>query len=114
MTPLPKKRHSTHRKGKRRASISLAKQKLVPCKNCKSFVLSHTVCPTCGYYNSVEIVKPKPTKKEREQLREQKEKEKETKKKEKQKAKKNQKSQKTKNANENKKRSKTQKKGTNS
>ncbi|MBP9703011.1 50S ribosomal protein L32 [Candidatus Woesebacteria bacterium] len=48
MTPLPKRRWSTRRQGKRRASISLDLPKLVKCKNCAQMKQSHTVCQNCN------------------------------------------------------------------
>jgi len=48
MTPLPKRRWSTARQGKRRASIKLELPKLVNCKNCGQPKKSHTVCKNCN------------------------------------------------------------------
>lgn len=53
----PKRRHSTERKGKRRASIKLAVQKAVVCKNCGNMSTPHQVCPKCGFYKGKEIIK---------------------------------------------------------
>lgn len=47
MTALPKRKPSTRRKGKRRASIKLALPKVVKCKHCKQPKKSHTQCPNC-------------------------------------------------------------------
>lgn len=55
----PKRRHSTQRKGKRRASISLSIPKAIACPNCAQMMLPHHVCPHCGYYKGQEMVKPK-------------------------------------------------------
>jgi len=57
MAPLPKRRHSTQRQGKRRAAIKLKKNTLVKCKNCGSFTIPHRVCVNCGYYGGKEVVK---------------------------------------------------------
>ncbi|OGG01830.1 50S ribosomal protein L32 [Candidatus Gottesmanbacteria bacterium RBG_16_52_11] len=59
MTPLPKRRHSTRRGGKRKASIRQKLTGLVPCKNCSSMIRPHRICPNCGFYNGKEILKPK-------------------------------------------------------
>jgi len=56
MTPLPKRRISRARQGKRRASIKLVKQALISCPNCKKPIFAHMVCKFCGYYKSKEIV----------------------------------------------------------
>lgn len=47
MTPLPKRRLSTRRKGKRRAAISLTLPKLIKCKNCGQTKKSHNQCRNC-------------------------------------------------------------------
>jgi len=48
MTPLTKRRWSTRRQGKRRASIKLTLPKLVKCTNCSQLKKSHTVCTNCN------------------------------------------------------------------
>jgi large subunit ribosomal protein L32 len=53
----PKRRHSVGRKGKRRASIKLAKSSAVACPNCGQPTVPHTVCKFCGFYKGVEVVK---------------------------------------------------------
>ncbi|MDE2025005.1 MAG: 50S ribosomal protein L32 [Patescibacteria group bacterium] len=55
----PKRRHSTARKGERRASIKLAVKKAVICANCGSKILPHIVCANCGYYKGKQVVKTK-------------------------------------------------------
>jgi large subunit ribosomal protein L32 len=57
MSHEPKKKHSTQRKGKRRASIKLAVAMASNCKNCGAVNLSHRVCAACGFYNGRQIVK---------------------------------------------------------
>ena len=59
MSHEPKRRHSTQRKGKRRASISLSKPAVVKCQNCKGPMKPHAVCKSCGFYKGVEVVKKK-------------------------------------------------------
>lgn len=57
MTPLPKRRHSTRRGGKRKAAISLTLLGLAACPHCRSMRVPHRVCPKCGYYNGKEVIK---------------------------------------------------------
>ncbi len=56
MAPLPKRRHSTRRGGKRQAAISLKTLGLIKCPNCGSFRLPHRVCRKCGYYDGKPVV----------------------------------------------------------
>jgi ribosomal protein L32 len=49
MAPLPKRKHSKQRKGKRMATRTVLLPKLVKCKKCNKLKLSHRVC---GYCNS--------------------------------------------------------------
>ena len=55
---VPKKRTSVARKGKRRAGHThkLSAKATSNCKNCGGVVLSHYVCPSCGYYNDREVI----------------------------------------------------------
>lgn len=59
MTPLPKRRLSRGRQGKRRAAISLDKQALVKCSNCGQLKVPHVVCANCGTYKGSVYVAPK-------------------------------------------------------
>jgi large subunit ribosomal protein L32 len=59
MTPLPKRRLSSARQGKRRQSISLPKTTLVKCENCKNLKIPHQVCGNCGTYKGEVFVAPK-------------------------------------------------------
>ncbi len=59
MAPLPKRRLSAARQGKRRASISLKATNLVKCDNCGSLKLPHTVCANCGTYKGSVYLAPK-------------------------------------------------------
>ncbi|MFZ5366316.1 MAG: 50S ribosomal protein L32 [Patescibacteria group bacterium] len=56
MTPLPKRKHSTRRQGKRRAAISYLLPNLVTCPNCRQLKPAHQVCPKCGYYKGKEVL----------------------------------------------------------
>lgn len=59
MAAEPKRRHSRQRKGKRRASISLAVPNAVLCPNCTTMMIPHSVCKNCGYYRGKEVIAPK-------------------------------------------------------
>lgn len=59
MTPLPKRRWSRARQGQRRTTIKLQETQLQSCPNCQSLKQPFMVCPNCGYYNGVQVVKPK-------------------------------------------------------
>lgn len=59
MAPLPKRRLSRQRQGKRRASISAANATLVKCENCGNLKVPHQVCKNCGTYKGVVYQTPK-------------------------------------------------------
>lgn len=48
MAPVPKRKHSTMRKGKRLSSRKQSLPQLVKCKNCGQFKLPHHICKHCG------------------------------------------------------------------
>ena len=56
MAAVPKRRLSTHRKGKRRAAIKIKPVPVYPCPNCGQSKQSHQVCPSCGYYKGKLVV----------------------------------------------------------
>ncbi|MBI5449704.1 50S ribosomal protein L32 [Candidatus Gottesmanbacteria bacterium] len=51
MAPLPKRRHSTRRGGKRQAAIKLKIFGLMKCPNCGSIRIAHRACKQCGWYD---------------------------------------------------------------
>ena len=60
--PVPKQRHNTARKGRRRAGQTIKIKKIVKvqaakCSNCDEKILSHRACPKCGFYKGREIIK---------------------------------------------------------
>jgi len=56
--PVPKKRHSNIRQGKRRASnYRLAAVNLSRCPACGAPALPHQVCPSCGSYRGRSVIK---------------------------------------------------------
>lgn len=61
----PKRRHSTQRKGKRRASIKLNLKRGIYCLNCQSPTLPHIVCKKCGFYKGRQILTIKGHKEEK-------------------------------------------------
>lgn len=63
MPPLPKKKTSKARRGKRRSHLKLTPPGLDVCSHCHSPKLPHHVCPICGWYNDREVIEIKPTKK---------------------------------------------------
>ncbi len=56
MPPLPKKKHSTSRKKRRRSHISMSVPNLVPCPQCRSPRPSHQACPVCGTYRGRDVL----------------------------------------------------------
>ncbi len=56
MPPLPKKKHSTSRKKRRRSHISASVPNLVPCPQCRSPRPSHQACPVCGTYRGRDVL----------------------------------------------------------
>ncbi len=62
--PMPKKRHSNVRQGKRRfANYRLSAAALSRCPDCGAPVLPHHACPACGKYKGLPIIKIKEKKK---------------------------------------------------
>lgn len=48
MAPLPKRKHSTQRKGKRMKAREQSLPKLIKCENCGKTKLSHRICKYCN------------------------------------------------------------------
>ena len=59
MGAVPKTRISKARRGRRRTHLALVAPHLIVCPQCREPRLPHHVCPSCGYYKGVEVVKPK-------------------------------------------------------
>lgn len=58
--PVPKKRHSNIRQGKRRFSnYRLAALNLSKCPQCGAPTLPHQACPSCGSYKGKQVIKLK-------------------------------------------------------
>lgn len=47
---VPKKRTGSSAQGHRRSNWKATKPEITKCSNCGETVLTHTVCPGCGYY----------------------------------------------------------------
>jgi len=54
---VPKKRTSSQRRDKRRATHRVSAVRLNRCPQCHSPRLPHRVCPTCGTYAGREVIK---------------------------------------------------------
>lgn len=51
MTPLPKRRHSSQRQGKReKANLQKKMPQILKCSKCGHVKLAHRACPNCGFY----------------------------------------------------------------
>ncbi|OGC05636.1 50S ribosomal protein L32 [candidate division WOR-1 bacterium RIFOXYA2_FULL_36_21] len=62
--PVPKKRHSRSRQGKRRAeSFRATLPNLAKCPSCGEPVLPHNACLSCGTYKGRAVIKIKQPKK---------------------------------------------------
>ena len=59
MAPLPKKKLSRIRRGKRQAAQKLNLPKLVKCSQCGELKLPHIVCKSCGKYRHLTLISPK-------------------------------------------------------
>ena len=54
--PLPKRRFSRSRRDKRRLSIHLKVPTIGSCPQCGASVVSHRICPSCGYYRGRRVL----------------------------------------------------------
>jgi large subunit ribosomal protein L32 len=57
--PLPKRKLSKGRKGRRRAHDALTALHLVPCPQCGNLRPPHQVCPNCGTYRGETVIEIK-------------------------------------------------------
>ena len=53
---LPKRRFSRSRRDKRRTQIYLTAPSLGKCPQCGAPVVSHRICPSCGYYRGRSVI----------------------------------------------------------
>lgn len=56
MGPLPKRKISKGRKGRRRAHDAIGVPHLIECPNCHERRLPHRVCPACGQYKGRQVL----------------------------------------------------------
>lgn len=56
MAPLPKRRHSTHRSGRRRSADILNKNTASICRQCGATKRAHTACQKCGFYKKNQVI----------------------------------------------------------
>ena len=57
--PNPKRQHSKQRSRKRRTHWKIRMASLNLCRHCGSMVVSHRVCPFCGFYKGKAVVEIK-------------------------------------------------------
>lgn len=59
--PVPKQRHNTARKGRRRAgqksTKTLTASNAVKCAKCGAMTAPHRACASCGYYKGKKVTK---------------------------------------------------------
>ena len=54
--PLPKRQHSKQRGRKRRTHWKVKLKSLGTCPQCQKPIISHRICPFCGFYKGHQIV----------------------------------------------------------
>jgi large subunit ribosomal protein L32 len=55
---VPKRRKSSSKRDMRRAQHDkVSAPNVIPCANCSAPMISHRVCPSCGYYKGRAVVK---------------------------------------------------------
>jgi large subunit ribosomal protein L32 len=57
MVALPKKKISSSRRGQRRSHDHLVLPQLMNCPQCKARKPTHIVCPNCGTYNGIDVLR---------------------------------------------------------
>ena len=55
--PVPKRRHSSSRRDKRRTHDTIPEPAVSYCSNCQEPKSPHKICPSCGYYKGREVIK---------------------------------------------------------
>lgn len=53
---LPTKRHTSSKRKRRRSHLAIDSLNLVKCSHCGSFIISHRVCPECGFYKGSKVI----------------------------------------------------------
>ena len=54
---VPKRKQSRSRRDKRRATWKLQNKTVAKCGHCNQAIIPHHICPHCGFYGGVEVVK---------------------------------------------------------
>ncbi|HQP10067.1 MAG TPA: 50S ribosomal protein L32 [Candidatus Omnitrophota bacterium] len=54
--PNPKRQHSRQRQRKRRTHYKVTLPSFAQCPQCRKPILSHRVCPFCGYYKNQPVL----------------------------------------------------------
>lgn len=55
---VPKRKISKSRRDKRRSSVwKLDPPALCRCTNCGELIAPHKVCPSCGFYKGIQVIK---------------------------------------------------------
>ena len=57
--PNPKRRHSAMRRDKRRAHDFITAPQMTVCSKCGAAILTHRICPECGYYRGKQAIEVK-------------------------------------------------------
>jgi large subunit ribosomal protein L32 len=57
MVALPKKKISSRIRGNRRSHDHIKLPPLMTCPQCKQKKVTHKVCPTCGTYNGMDVLR---------------------------------------------------------
>jgi large subunit ribosomal protein L32 len=57
MVGLPKKKVSSARRGQRRSHDRIVVPPLMSCPQCKHRKPTHQVCPNCGTYNGIDVLR---------------------------------------------------------
>jgi large subunit ribosomal protein L32 len=57
MVGLPKKKISSSRRGQRRSHDHIVPLPMMNCPQCKQRKLTHQVCPNCGTYNGIDVLR---------------------------------------------------------
>lgn len=56
--PVPKRKHShAHTSMRRAANFKLTNKGVTKCGHCLQPIAPHRICPHCGYYGGVEVIK---------------------------------------------------------
>jgi len=54
--PNPKRKHSAQRRDKRRSHDFITAPHLTTCGHCGAAILTHRICPECGYYRGKQAI----------------------------------------------------------